>query len=351
MPYPTGLTRLTARNIRVGGVPDSTKGAQQVFPGRVPSNWYPVNLPSASNGTPTNADCRTLLNTLAPLVADLTVQQSVFLALSYRTVQTGVSPSAAQVAFTVNNVNSATTGGVQGKSLFDRNVNLSESVAVDVVNKNPALGYDLAVRLAQQLAFQIDKNYLVSLYGQFTNSAVTASAGDGSITEANLATAIGELTLTGEPLFLVVQGNPADTVMSLASIAGTFLSDNPAMSGNGFCFVQTAAGTTPVRIIGSTAIVQTSGSTTTQHNILITPSALAFATADLGTVTGYNPSISPSGYVQYATSISKDPETGTPQLAIQLVVGNTGSGNQSVYANFLGAGIVINPGRGVDVQS
>src|SRR5579875_2203233 len=148
MAKPTRLTELSVRNARLGGVPITNKGGQPLWPGRVPSNWYPVNQPSASNGTPSNADCQTLLNTLAPLVAKLTIDQSLMLPLVYRTVQPGVTP--ASNTFTVNGQSATAT------SLFDGDWNLSETVPVDVINKNPALAFDLALRLAAQTANRID---------------------------------------------------------------------------------------------------------------------------------------------------------------------------------------------------
>lgn len=342
MAYPTGLTRLTARNIRVGGVPDSTKGAQPVFPGRVPSNWYPVNLPSASNGTPQNADCRTLLNTLAPLVADLTVQMSVFLALSYRQVQT-VAPGG---TFSLNGATKTAYSALdQSGSAYQ----CYESVPVDVVNKNPSLGYDLAVRLAAQAAYRIDKD-LANLYGQFNTNSVVGTAGSGAVSSANLTAAAADLAGTGEPIFLVV--NPTTTT-SIA--AAQFVSDYPAMPGTGFVLALSALGATPVRVFGSPAVSVTAGGTTTTNNLMFTPSAMAYVTADLGTLLGATsgnwPSALTSVVPQVATSVSKDPETGNPQLVMQLAIGNSGSGNQNVYVNWLRGPLIINNAHGVQVET
>lgn len=353
MAKPTHLTRLTAQALRVGGVSSSIKGAQPVFPGRVSSNWYPVNLPAATNGTPTNADCLTLLNTLRPILADLVVQQSVLLALSYRTVQPGVAVTSSAV-FTVNGV---AQGGTT-ESLFDANTNISESVPVDVVNKNPTLAYDLAVRLAQRIAYEIDLTIGAVAYGSAGFSQTNTALGtwqSGAITSTQITAGIADVKGAGEPIFLVVGTCGAAggyTNPTVAADGTLFTWDVTGEMGPGFSFVGNPTANTPlVRVLGSPAIHTGGVGTPGPANLLLTPSAMAWASADMGNVTGGSPAITPSGTVQYATSISKDPETGTPQMALQLVIGNTGSGNQAVYVNYLGIAICINPAHGVVIKS
>jgi len=346
----THLTALSVEHsLRLGGLKGSLKGAQPVWPGLVPTNWYPQNLPAATNGTPTNADCQNLLNALAPLVARLTIQQSLMLGLVYRTVQPGVVPSGDGSTFTVNG---ATATGIS--SQFDRANAPCESVAVDVVNKNPSLLFDLAIRLATQTAIQIDQTLLGNLYSGFSNAAVGTA--QTTPTGSTLASAVTALAGTaGEPLFGVF----APGVLSAAATAGDATVEPPLGSpGRALCSLWTTGiGTSSVRLVrlfSSVFVPVTGVATQTQHNQLFTPSAMAYATTDLGTTLGYQAGVSytpPTGVILTATSTHNDPETATPQLCLQLVIGNTGAGAQAVYVNYLGAPVLVNPSHGIVIQS
>lgn len=329
----THLPRLAAQELRLGGVPVSLKGAQAIAQVKVPSTWYPVNLPSASNATPLASDCQRLLNTLAPLVADLTIRSSVVLSSAYRTVQTGV---VAGGTFTAGGVTSATAN-----SWFDSAIRIGEAVAVDVVNKNPALGYDLAVRLASQAAGYIDK-LMLALYAQFTTAAIgTASTVPSA---ANLATAVADLPVTGEPA-LIVMLSATRAAMVLAGLsAQADVTDRSILIGGS----TTGTPVRPYRVFASDNVAASSGN----RNLALLPSAYAYVSADMAT--SFGASGQPgfiTGTVFQEASVAVDPERATNQLAMQLVIGNTGSGNQTVYVNVLGAPIVLAPLSGIQILS
>jgi hypothetical protein len=309
------------------------QAGQSVLQGRVPSNWYPRNPPIATAATPQASDINALLDSLSPLVAYLTIQQSVALALAYRTVQPGVISGG---TFTVGGVVSAAAN-----SFFDANINVSEPVAVDVVNKNPTLAYDLALRLATQAAIQIDTLFF-ALYASFTNASV--GTGNTPPTAANFATAIGELPNTGEPIFALVRSLSVATIFS----SGIPLTGQKTFY-NGTAPIVGVGATRPMHLIATDEVAVTAS--TTRHNLLVLPSAFGYGSADLGSVTGVAPAITPSGTLFIRPSIYRDPEFGTPQLAMQLVVGNTGTGVQTIYVNVLGAPVVLDVTKGVQVLS
>ena len=321
--------------LRVGGAGAHALGGHSVTADRVPNNWYPQNPPAATAGTPQNSDCATLLDNLSKLVALFTVQQSVFLANVYRTVQPGV---VAGGTFSVYNpATSANVTSGAATSLFDQNVNISEAVAVDVVNKNPSLTVDLALRLAVKTAKQIDSQS-AALYTALTVASVGSSG--TTPTAANLATQINALPNTGEPIL---------GFFTPATVAAYF-SANPSQTvqnGNSSLIAPTGANKL-IRMLASEAIVASTGN----RNIVMTPSALAFASADQGASLGSAPVINPAGTQIVRVSNFFDVEVGNqPQLSLQLVIGNTGSGVQSVYVNYLGAAIALNPGNGATVLS
>ena len=331
MSKPTHLSHAVVQHVlRVGGVGAHALGGQGVTADRIPNNWYPVNLPKASAGTPQNSDVATLLGNLSKLVAMLTIQQSVFLANSYRTVQTGVVPGG---TFTLNGV---TSGAIT--TMFDQNIAIKEAVAVDVVNKNPALTYDLALRLSIATAKQID-TIIASKYASLTGAAAVGTAGT-TPTAANLTTQINALTNTGEPIL---------GIFTPATVAA-YLTANPSQTANNGSqplIVPTSANKA-IRLLASDNIAVSTGN----RNIVMTPSAFAFVSADLGTNQGSAPVIVPTGTVAISASNFFDPEFGTqPQLSLQLVCGNTGSGAQTVYVNFLGTSLAVNPANGAVVVS
>lgn len=318
-------------DLRIGRV--RGYAGQSVLPGRVPSNWYPRNPPLATAGTPLASDINALLDSLSPLVAYLTIQQSVFLSLAYRAVQAGVLSGG---TFTVGGVVSAAAN-----SFFDANINVSEPVAVDVVNKNPTLAFDLALRLATLAALQIDKQ-IAALYASFT--ATVVGTGNTAPTAANFVTAIGELPNSGEPIFAcVIPASVATIFSSGVPLTGlqTFYNGQAPIIGVG--------ATRSLHMLASDAVAVTAS--TTRHNLLIQPSAFGYGSADLGGVTGAAPAITPSGTLFTRPSVYRDPEFGTPQLVLQLVVGNTGSGVQTIYVNVLGAPVVLDVTKGVVVLS
>ena len=159
-------------------------------------------------------------------------------------------------------------------------------------------------------------------------------------TAANLATQINALPNTGEPIL---------GIFTPATVAA-YLAANPSQTANNGSqpiIVPTGANK-PIRLLASDNVTVSAGN----HNVVMTPSALAFVSADLGSVTGAAPAITPSGTVQIRASNFFDVEFGTqPQLSLQLVCGNTGSGVQTVYVNLLGNVIAINTGNGAVVLS
>lgn len=347
----THLPNLTSNYVRVGGAGKHLLGGQPIPPPRVPSNWYPNKLPAASAGTPQNSDVATLLDSLSPLVAMLTIQQSVFLANVYRTVQVGV---VAGGTFKVNSVASATT-----TSWFDQSISISEAVAVDVVNKNPALTYDLALRLATQAARQIDKQ-IAAVYAGFTTIAAVGAQGT-TPSAANLVTQINALPNTGEPVLGVFNSQIAKTTSSFqtSSVLSALLVLLAEQVGYGSETAHNAhaplfnvGANKLIRLMASDNVAMTGTTTQTSQNLVFLPSGLAFASADQGTSTGSGGGIAPSGTVAIRASNWFDTEyANQPQLSLQLVCGNTGSGVQTVYVNCLGAGICINAGNGAVVNS
>jgi hypothetical protein len=334
------------QELRIGGLAGG-KGGQPVLPSRVPTNWYPVNLPAATAGTPGNSDCATLLDNLAKVIALLTIQQSVVLANCYRTVQAGI---VAGGTFTVNNVASAAT-----TSWFDQSINVKEAVAVDVVNKNPALAYDLALRLAVKAAAQIDSQ-LLALYAGFTSIAAVGAQGT-TPTTANLATQIAALPNTGEPILgafnsrLALTSSTPQSASVLQNLLALCMAGTQSVQNDNAVLFQAGTAVKLFRLLASDQVTMTGTTTQTSHNLLFLPSGLAFASADQGTSLGSAPAITPSGTQIIRSATYNDPESATPQLNLQLVIGNTGSGVQTVYVNCLGAGIVVNPGNGAVVLS
>jgi hypothetical protein len=333
----THFSHSSSQFARLGGVPVSQKGAQDIQPNGVPSNWYPVNLPSATAGTPQNSDCLKLLNSLAPLVAKLTIQQSVALALAYRTVQSSVALGG---NMTVNGVTAAST------TFIDAGLKVGEQVAVDVVNKNPALTYDLAVRLGRMAAYELDAA-LLALYA--SASATTVGTAATTPTNTVVKSAIAELPVTGEPIFGLFL--PATlTAMQSGSdlLPGAYQSlqnDLPCMGG--------VTGTAPaangrmIRYLASENVVASSGN----HNLALLPSFWALATADMGSNIASASLAFLTGTTQVVTSTALDPEFGTPQLALQLIISNTGTGVQTVYVNTQYAALAVNPANAVNILS
>lgn len=323
-----------AKMLRVGGVGAHALGGQSVTPDRVPNNWYPVNLPSATAATPQNSDCSTLLDNLSSLVALLTIQESVILANVYRTMQTGV---VAAGTFSLTPPGQSTVTSAATTSWFDQNINVSEAVAVDVVNRNPALTYDLALRLAIKAGQQIDKQ-LAAKYASLTVATV-GTAGTAP-TAANIATQINALPNTGEPIF----GHFLSA--TLATYFGTY--PNQTQNNGSAPYVTPTGANKQIRLLASDQITAATGN----RNLVMTPSAMAFVSADQGNSLGSAPVINPSGTQIIRAANFYDVEFGTqPQLGLQLVIGNTFSGAQTVYLNCLGAAIVTNPANGGVVLS
>lgn len=331
MQKPTRFGCLTASERMFLGGNGSGKGAQPVAPWHIPSNWYPVNLPSAPSGAPTYAQCQTLLNNLAPRFAELVILYSTMLPLVYRSVQSGSSGSSVGV------------NGISGNLGTALPFTPQESVPIDVVNSNPALTYDLASRLAYQTAKMFD-NELLAQYAGFSNTVKGTAA--TALTQAVVSQAMAEIGNTGEPQFLIV--SPA-TAYAMATPTGAYPYTNtfPSVTAGQFsdlstCWDPAFNTLTPkqtLRILCSDQVTVTSS--TYQQNVLITPSALALVTADApaaNTTTTYQ-----------VTSVARDPETGNPQLSLELSITNTGNGNQTVQVNVLYVPLVINPANGVNI--
>lgn len=320
--------------LRNGGV--TGKGGQQVLPSPIGANWYPLNPAAATASTPKQSDVNALLDAIAPLVARLTVEYSVGLALSYRFVQSGI---AAGSAFSIVLPSGSTITSSAATSWFDQNISVSEAVAVDVVNKNPSLAYDLAVRLAVQAAWQIDK----AIFAKHASLTGGSAIGTATVTPttANFATAVGEMPVTGEPIFgiLATATRSAYFAANTPSGSQSYVDHQPVLINVGAA--------RPIRLVSSDQIAVSSGN----RNLVILPSAFGFATASLGASLGSAPVIAPSGVQSIRGTVYKDPETAKPQIAMQLVCGNTGSGAQTVYVNILGAPLVLAPANGVVVLS
>ena len=289
-------------------------------------------------------DVNTLFGHILPMVARFAIQQSVFLAHSLRIVQGGVVPGG---TFSFNGVSSAAA-----TSLFDQNISVSEALPLDLVNKYPSLALDLALRLGAVAGRTIDK-MIAATYASLTAASAVGASGS-TPTAANIAAQINALPVTGEPVIVVLT----------SATRAAFLAANPSSVGfqadaNGQApLVQIAGATRLCRLLASDEITASSGN----RNLVFLPSAFVFATADLLGSYGSAPVITPGGTVTSVASTYTDPEygmsalaglpgTGAPQLTLQLVIGNSGTGNQVVYVNMLGAPIVANPGRGAVVLS
>ena len=323
-----------AKQLRLGGVGYHQLGGQSAKADRVTDNWFPVLLPAATAGTPQNSDCATLLDNLSQLVSLFTIQQSVILSNCYRTIQSGV---VAGGTFSITPPGRSTVTSGATTSWFDQSINISEAVAVDVVNKNPSLTVDLAMRLAVKAGQQIDKQ-LAALYASFTIATVgTAST---TPTPANLTTQINLIPNTGEPILGFF------TSGTLAS----YLATNPNQTNyNGTqALIQPASANKQIRLLASDNITASTGN----RNIIMTPSALSFVSAPLSLSTGSGGGLTVSGTTIIRASNWYDVEFGQqPQLALQLIMGNTGSGVQTVYVNCLGAALCTIPANGAVVLS
>ncbi len=332
----THLTHLTSQFARLGGVAISHKGAQDIQPNGVPSNWYPVNLPATTAGTPSQADCLKLLNSLAPLVAKLTIQQSVALALAYRTVQPAIALGG---NMTVNGVTAAST------TFIDQSLKVGEQVAVDVVNRNASLTYDLAVRLGRMAAYELDAA-LLALYGSATGTTVGTAA--TTPTNTVVKAGIANLPVTGEPVFGLFLPATLTAMQGSNLLPGAYQSlanDLPCMGG--VTGTAPAANGRQIRYLASENVVAASGN----HNLAILPSFWALATADMGSNIANASLAFLAGNTQVVTSTALDPEFGTPQLALQLIISNTGSGVQTVYVNAQYAALAVNPANAVNILS
>lgn len=351
---PTNFGNMAARSHYQGGVSASgtlgLKGGQPLQPARNPSNWYPVNLPAAA-GTPTDSQCKFLVSELAQFVAEEVIRQSVMLPLVYRYVQTNVTIPAASVTATLPN-GATGTGAMVASGSYD---GFGEAVPVDVVIKNPALTYDLGVRLAAQLAQFFDSK-LLSLSASWTPAFVGVSG--TPITRAVITSGIAAVPNTGEPLFLVT--NPAAfaamTIPAAYPALPTFIDAATEVEFNPHTFefpnapgVLGAAQQLP-RVFSS-PMVPTGPPVLNQ---LFTPSGLALVTFDIGSNLSMLTGITPpalSGNGQIATSVARDPQTGQAQLVVQVCMGNTGSGVQTVYLNAGYAPVCAVPANGVIVRS
>lgn len=332
MPKATHLGYATVNaELRVGGA--GSKGGQGVLANEIPANWYPQNPPTASLGTPKTSDVTGLLNAIGPLVARLAVQYSVALASGFRFVQAGIAPGGT-FSFAPPSTGIAVFSAANITSWFDQNINVSELVAIDVVNKNPSLQYDLALRLAIQAAYQIDKASLGN-YAAFTNAAIGTAA--VTPTQANVVAAIAALPNTGEPvlgIFLTA------TLKAFYTANGGLVGSQTQFSSAAPLYQAGAAGTRPIRLYASDAVAASAGN----RNLVLLPSASAFGSADLGLTLGAAPVIAPGGVLSIAGASYRDPEVSNAlQLMLQLVVGNSGSGVQRVYVNLLGAPIALVP--------
>src|SRR5580658_7679073 len=179
-----------------------------------PEFIYGTSLPLAASGTPTIAQCTALVNALAPLVAQYTLDASIALRCVYKAV--------GAAALFGGTVHVTPTGGLSTSSSGNTSIgsastlSATEAVPVDVVIATPALIRELAWRLAFQLASSADSAVL-NLYASFVSNVPVGTGGTGYLTTTNLGSIITALTGLGEPIVLVI--HPNTLVGSLYTVA------------------------------------------------------------------------------------------------------------------------------------
>lgn len=307
-----------------------------IVTGKDTSLYYPprpgnaVNYPAAG-GTPTNKQCSTLVDLLAPLVAQYCVQKSAVIKRVFRgsgaetiAQYNGAKP----LAMGTTGIAFDTSLPVVGSSL----ITASEAAPVDVVLNNKPLIEALAQRLAAQLTARIDGD-LLALYAQFTNAAAVGVAGT-LLTDTVIGSAANALKGSGEPIFLFI--NPKD----LAYVAGFSAVPTLTPAGPAFDEVAWAAGSsvpnnvTPtsttavsantypsVRLVPTALVSVTGSSPSTTHGLAITPSAAGLLSVELSDL----PNNLANAPTNFAWGLFENFYAG-------IHVVNSGSGNQTIYA-------------------
>jgi len=295
-----------------------------------PEFIYGTSLPAAASGTPTIAQCTALVNALAPLVAQYTLDASIALRCVYKAVgATGLFGGTVYVT---------PTGGLSTSSAGNTSIgsastlSATEAVPVDVVIATPALIRELAWRLAFQLASSADSAIVGVLYASFVSNVPVGTGGNGYLTTTNLGSIITTLTGLGEPIFLVI--HPTCLVGSLYTVA-SYLVKTPSLIQGRY---------ESLRVLVSDQVATTGSTPVVTHNLAFTPSAIGFAseiqattndTTHAQTVGTYTPSI----------------DGASPQLSVRIAITNSGSGNQTVTASCVAAAGILANAHGVQVNS
>lgn len=312
----TGIPRVETWN-----VPNSTAAQSfsnvQVGPGaitcpgqRAITEFYPNGFPAVTAATPTIADCTTLVNNLAPLLAKAVIEKSTVLRNSFRATFSGVA-EASTVAI----------GG--GTAAISPLTTATEAVQVDVMNANPQLTADLATRLGVVTARLVDTS-LVSIWAGFTANA-SQGGGGSPITETVLNAAITAIGGTGEPVFLAIAIADYNTF-----IARTTATDAGTSDVTGATYYK------GMRLLPTVGIISNGSGPATIENIAFTPSA--FGAGSL-----VQPLTNDATHAQ-ATSTYQN-------FTLNIAITNTGTGVQTVTVRVVFAPVIATNARGVVVRS
>ena len=304
------LSAKTAGNILIGNGTDLVSvpmsGDVEIAPSGVaslkkyarPSVWYPSGPPSSfAGGSPSIANCKSLVDALAVLMAQYALETSPVARI-------------VQKATTANQSGSVSLNGVSGT--LAALTAASESVPVDVMLGNPAMLKSLAHRLGY-MAVSAAEAAILNLYSSLTTHTPVGTVGS-ALTFSVLDSLIGTLSVRGEQLFLVMR--------------------NVAPSSNAWSypsgFYKGAA------IVGSDSVKLTGAAPATTNNVMCTPSTF-------GLVSSIQTLTNDATHAQ-AVSIANG-------LAITIAITNTGSGIQTVSAQITGAPILLDAALGLQVRT
>ncbi|HXC75720.1 MAG TPA: capsid cement protein, partial [Candidatus Acidoferrum sp.] len=294
-----------------------------------PEFIYGTARPLAASGTPTIAQCTTLVNALAPLVAQYTLDASIVLRCVYKA--TGAAGLfGGTVYVTPTGALSATSSGNTSIGSAST-LSATEAVPVDVVIATPALIRELAWRLAFQLASSLDGKIL-NLYASFITNAPIGTGGQGNLTTTNLGSIITLLTGLGEPIFVVI--HPETLVGSLYTVASSAVIAPSLIQGR----------YNSLRVLVSDQVKTTGSSPVVWHGIAFTPSAIGFGSE-------VQAPTNDSTHAQTVGTYTPSLDGAQAQLSVLLAITNNGSGNQTVTASCIAATGILTGANGVQVNA
>lgn len=291
--------------------------------------------PGATAGTPTNTQVQALCQLLAPLVAEQVVKQSAMLSritvLPQQSPATGYSSLAATYTYTFGAT--SVTNTVNTRRIY------GEKVPVDLVLANQTLIADMAARLGGSLAQGVDVDTL-ALWSSFTANAAQGTSAT-PFTSANVAAAVNLVKNTGEPIFVAClqsQHGPANFgATGIGLLNDTLAPITAATLANG---ASPSAPLQGVWLLPTPSVGQTGGGPTT-HNIVFTPSAIAFTCEVETNINNTN-----------TTAIANAQSTGSfGNITVSVWALNTASGVQTIYCSIAYGTVVAINANGCQLTS